>query len=112
MTIGFVKDDMLGVGAFLNSHFDKLLLSFFILYFSLLGFHAVYILELHKIEINNPIVQSFMSAMLDNQKLVIGALLGLITGRALSGKNGGSNVTTATSSATNGSISSSTSPKP
>lgn len=54
-------------------NFDKFLMSFFVVYFSLLGWFAVC-----GTQGNNP----FALAMLDNEKLVIGALLGLITGRA------------------------------
>jgi hypothetical protein len=80
-----------------KNNFDKFLISFFTLYFTFLGWHAVFYLSHHDgVMMNNPLVQNFMSAMLDNQKLVIGALLGLITGRAMASqsKNGGSNGTT------------------
>jgi hypothetical protein len=66
----------------IRENFDKIILSLFVLYFSLMGFHSIYIMELHKVEITNPLIQTFMNTMFDNQKLVIGALLGLITGRA------------------------------
>jgi amino acid transporter len=58
--------------------FDKFLLVFLVLYFSLLGWHAVY-----HINAANDNLQKFLDSMLDNQKLTIGALLGLITGRAI-----------------------------
>ena len=61
-----------------KSNFDKLLLTFFVIYFSMIGWHAVF-----HIDPSSPFEQAFMTAMLDNQKLVIGALLGLITGKAL-----------------------------
>lgn len=62
---------------FCKEHVNNLLLSFFVIYFSLLGLHAM-----HAGITETP----FMSAMLDNEKLVIGALLGLITGRATAPK--------------------------
>jgi hypothetical protein len=65
-------------------NFDKFVLVFLVLYFSLIGWHAVF-----HIDTSNIYVQNFMSAMLDNQKLVIGALLGLITGKALQSKVNG-----------------------
>jgi hypothetical protein len=91
----------------LKQHFDKLLLTFFVLYFSLLGFHSIFYLTHHDGTIaSNPIVQGFMAAMLDNQKLIIGALLGLITGKALA-STGGKDGTTTVSSSTTDSTSSS-----
>ena len=66
------------------ANFDKFLLLFLVLYFSLIGWHAVF-----HIDTTNAYVQGFMTAMLDNQKLVIGALLGLITGRAIQSKQNG-----------------------
>ena len=63
------------------NNFDKFVLLFLVIYFSLIGWHAVF-----HINTANPYVQNFMAAMLDNQKLVIGALLGLITGRAIQAK--------------------------
>jgi E3 ubiquitin-protein ligase DOA10 len=61
-----------------QNQFDKYLLAFFVIYFSIIGWHAVF-----HIDTSSPFEQAFMNAMLDNQKLVIGALLGLITGRAI-----------------------------
>ncbi len=60
------------------ANFDKLLLVFLVIYFSIIGWHAVY-----HIDTASPFEQKFMDSMLDNQKLIIGALLGLITGRAI-----------------------------
>jgi hypothetical protein len=69
------------VGEFLGRHFDKLLLGGAIVYFGQLAMW-------HHGEQDS----TFAQAMLDNQKLVLGALLGLITGRAIQraadGKNG------------------------
>lgn len=59
--------------------FDKLLLVFLVLFYSLLGLLVAY----QVLTNSHPYVQKFADAMLDNQKLVIGALLGLITGRAI-----------------------------
>jgi hypothetical protein len=86
----------------IKENFDKFLVSFFVLYFTFLGWHSLFYLAHHDGTIvANPVVQSFMAAMLDNQKLVIGALLGLITGKAIgSTKNGGSNVPPTNSSNT------------
>lgn len=49
------------------------MLAGFVIYFSLFGFLAVYGNP------NNPAV----TAMLDNEKTVLGAFLGLVTGRAM-----------------------------
>jgi hypothetical protein len=85
----------------IKNHFDKFLLAFFVLYFTFLGWHAVFYLSHHDGALgSSPVVQSFMAAMLDNQKLVIGALLGLITGRALASSpktNGGTSDSTVSS---------------
>ena len=62
----------------MKEHLDKFLLAAFVVYFSLLGWVALF-----HIDTSSPFEQAFLNAMLDNQKLVIGALLGLITGRAL-----------------------------
>lgn len=56
------------------ANLDKFLLSGFVLYFSLFAFLAIY---------GTPAANPFVAAMLDNEKTMIGALLGLITGRAL-----------------------------
>jgi len=95
------------MGDFLKQHFDKLLLAFFLLFYSGLGWHSVFYLAHHDgVIAGNPLVQGFLSAMLDNQKLVIGALLGLITGRALEKATGGTNGTTPSNTPTSGSTSS------
>jgi hypothetical protein len=89
------------MGDFIKEHFDKLLLAFFLLFYSGLGWHSVFYLAHHDGTIaGNPLIQGFLSAMLDNQKLVIGALLGLITGRALEKAYGGANATTTSSTTT------------
>lgn len=63
------------------AQFDKILLVFMVLFYSLLGWHAAF----HSGNPNS-YIQKFAESMLDNQKLVIGALLGLITGRAIQAK--------------------------
>ena len=89
---------------FIKQHFDKMLLAFFVLYFSALGWHAIFYMSHHAIpDAIDPVIRAFMDSMLDNQKLVIGALLGLITGRALSSiknGNGAKNGTTTPSNTT------------
>ncbi len=60
--------------AHLWGNFDKLLLGFFILYFSHVAFEALS---------HGPTYAAFVAAMLDNNKTLIGTLLGLMTGRAL-----------------------------
>lgn len=61
------------------AQFDKLILIFLVLFYSLIGLLVAY----QVLATDHPYVQKFADAMLDNQKLVIGALLGLITGRAI-----------------------------
>ena len=55
------------------NNLDKFMLAGFIVYFSLFAFLAVYGTP------NSPVV----TAMLDNEKTVLGAFLGLVTGRAM-----------------------------
>lgn len=62
----------------LNDYFYVWVLLFLILYYSSVGIYA-----LSHIDTANAWENNFMTAMLDNQKLVIGALLGLITGRRI-----------------------------
>jgi hypothetical protein len=52
---------------------DKFVLGFFVVYFSVFAYVAVH---------GDP-TNPFVSAMLDNVKTVLGALLGLVTGRAI-----------------------------
>lgn len=56
-----------------NGHFDKLLLSFFVLFFAI---GASFLSERFK-------DTNLAVAMMDNVKLFVGALLGFITGRAV-----------------------------
>jgi hypothetical protein len=62
----------------LNEYFYVWVLLFLILYYSSVGIYA-----LGHIDTANAWENNFMTAMLDNQKLVIGALLGLITGKKI-----------------------------
>lgn len=52
---------------------DKFMLAFFVVYFTIFAYGAV------TGSANNP----FTAAMLDNEKTVLGAFLGLVTGRAI-----------------------------
>lgn len=58
----------------LKTNFTVIMLALLVIYFSLLGLHAMH----HGIG-DSP----FMAAMLDNEKTIIGAFLGLITGRSI-----------------------------
>lgn len=56
---------------FIKSLFYPVLLTAILVYFSMLGLHALH---------HGPTDTPFLTAMLDNTKLVLGALLGLVTG--------------------------------